>query len=88
MWIWVIIIACVIGAIIGFASSDDKGEGALQGALGGGCLAMGCLARIFFCSYSIAYDLLAFWAIILSIYVYQEGETGRGLLVTTNRKRL
>lgn len=44
MWIWVIIIACIIGAIIGGMSSDNS---AAEGALAGGCMAFGCLARLF-----------------------------------------
>lgn len=45
MWIWIIIIAVVIGAIIGFAQSGEK-EDAVGGAMAGGCLAASCLARI------------------------------------------
>ena len=45
MWIWIIIIAVVIGAIIGFAQSGEK-EDAVSGAMAGGCLAVGCLGRI------------------------------------------
>ena len=43
MWIWIIIGACAIGAIIGFLSSDAAG-----GALAGGCIAIGCLGRLAF----------------------------------------
>jgi len=39
MWIYVLIGAIVIGAIIGMLSSDDSTGGALGGALAGG---MGC----------------------------------------------
>ena len=47
MWIWIIIGACVIGAIIGFFGSDDKsGADAAGGALAGGCMAASCLARL------------------------------------------
>lgn len=48
MWIWIIVIACVIGAIFGFANSDgDNAAGdAAGGALAGGCMAAGCLGRI------------------------------------------
>ena len=45
MWIWILIIFVVGGALIGFLTSDDekRGEGCLGGALaglfqGGGCL--------------------------------------------------
>lgn len=49
MWIWVIIIAIIIGAIWGALSSDEgeRGTGAFSGAVMGG---MGCgfiLFRIF-----------------------------------------
>ena len=49
MWIWVIIIAIIIGAIWGVLSSDEgeRGTGAFSGAVMGG---MGCgfiLFRIF-----------------------------------------
>ena len=48
MWIWIIVIACVVGAIIGFVSSDgdNAGDDAAGGALAGGCLAVGCLTRL------------------------------------------
>lgn len=41
MWIWLIIIAVIIGGAIGFFSSDkdEEGSGCLGGALMGG---MGC----------------------------------------------
>jgi len=42
----VLIIAIVIGALFGFFSEGNK-EGALSGALAGGCLAGDCLSRIF-----------------------------------------
>ena len=45
MWFWIIVIAVVIGAIIGFAQ-DGKGEDATTGALAGGCMAAGCLVRL------------------------------------------
>lgn len=45
MWIWVVIIAAVTGAVIGFARSG-KGEDALGGAAAGGCVAASCLIRI------------------------------------------
>ena len=60
MWIWIIIAAIVIGAIIGFLGSDENsgGEGAAQGAMAGGCMAVGCLARIAIAGLSI---LLILW---------------------------
>lgn len=41
MWIWIIVIAIIIGAILGASSSKDgeRGAGAFSGALMGG---MGC----------------------------------------------
>lgn len=41
MWIWIIIIAIIIGAILGALNSDDgeKGAGAFSGAIAG---EMGC----------------------------------------------
>lgn len=45
MWIWIIIIAVIIGAIIGFAQSGEK-EDAVDGAMAGGCLAASCLMRL------------------------------------------
>ena len=48
MWIWIIIGAVIIGAIIGFFASEgeSKGTDAAQGAMAGGCMAVGCLGRI------------------------------------------
>ncbi len=45
MWIWVILIAVAIGAIVGFAQ-DGKSEDAVGGAMAGGCMAAGCLMRL------------------------------------------
>ncbi len=48
MWIWIIIIAVIIGALWGAMSSDgDNGAGAAAGAITAGCLAGGCLLRLF-----------------------------------------
>lgn len=49
MWIWIIIIAVVIGAAVGYfnsGKSEGAAEGAAGGAMAGGCLAASCLARI------------------------------------------
>ena len=46
MWIWIIIGACVIGAIIGFLGSNGNAEDAAGGAMAGGCMAAGCIVRI------------------------------------------
>lgn len=49
MWIWVVIIAVIVGAVFGMLSGDGNSkENAAGGALAGGCLAIGCLARIAF----------------------------------------
>ncbi|MBQ7420857.1 MAG: hypothetical protein IJV27_01730 [Prevotella sp.] len=46
MWIWIIVIAAIIGGIYGFISSEgDSGEAA-GGAMAGGCMAAGCLTRL------------------------------------------
>ncbi len=45
MWMWIIIIAGVIGAIIAFYNSG-KIKDALEGALTGGCFAGSCLFQI------------------------------------------
>lgn len=51
MWIWFLVIAIVIGAIIGLVSSKDgeKGEGALQGGCfaGAGCITIMMYVMIF-----------------------------------------
>ena len=46
MWIWIIIIAVVIGGIIGFINSDGDSSEAAGGAMAGGCMAAGCIGRI------------------------------------------
>lgn len=55
MWIWIIIIAVIIGAIFGAVSSEDgeKGSGAAEGAFAGGMMAIGCLVRIAIVAISI-----------------------------------
>lgn len=55
MWIWVIVIACIIGGLIGFIGSDGQNAGsdAAGGALAGGCMAAGCLVRIAIAALSI-----------------------------------
>lgn len=47
MWFWIIIIAVIIGAAIGFLGSNGDSEEAVQGGLAGGCMAANCLFRIF-----------------------------------------
>lgn len=60
MWIWIILIAIVIGAIWGAASSEkgESGTGAASGAMAGGCLAAGCLGRLALAAIGI---LLVLW---------------------------
>ncbi|GEM_PF-867549 len=62
MWIWVIIIACVIGGLIGYITSDGKNAGsdAAGGAFAGGCMAAGCLLRIAFIALGIMFILWLF----------------------------
>ena len=57
MWIWVIIIAVIVGAAIGYFNSG-KSEDAASGALAGGCLAAGCLVRLAVAALGI---LLVLW---------------------------
>lgn len=45
MWIWIIIIAVIIGAAIGYFNSG-KSEDAVGEALAGGCMAASCLVRL------------------------------------------
>lgn len=65
MWIWIIIIACVIGAIYGLLSSDGSNSGgdALGGAMAGGCMAVGCLSRLAITALGILFILWLFSAI-------------------------
>lgn len=60
MWIWIIIIAVIIGAIFGASSSEDgeKGAGAASGAFAGGMMAIGCLVRLALAAISI---LIILW---------------------------
>ncbi len=44
-WLLFIIVFAVGGAIVGFLNSGQIKD-ALNGAVGGGCLAVGCLVRI------------------------------------------
>lgn len=53
MWIWIIIIAVIIGAVIGFLGSNGDSEEAVQGGLAGGCMAANCLFRIFLIGVSL-----------------------------------
>lgn len=46
MWIWIIVIAVIIGALVGFFNGDGNSDDALGGALAGGCMAGSCLVRI------------------------------------------
>lgn len=62
MWIWIIIIAVIIGAIWGYLSEGDGG-GAAAGAVAGGCLAGNCLGRLFLAGIFILGILWLFGAI-------------------------
>ncbi len=59
MWIWIIIIAVVIGALVGFFNRGNIGD-ALGGAMAGGCLATGCLIRIAIAAIGILFILWLF----------------------------
>lgn len=41
-----ILVACIIGAIIGFLFSKNPFTGAMNGAVNGGCMAAGCIVRV------------------------------------------
>lgn len=57
MWIWIIVIAVVVGAFLGFAEKGDGGD-AMEGAMAGGCMAAGCVMRIALAAIGI---LLVLW---------------------------
>ena len=60
MWLVIILVFVVIGAIWGASSTDgDAGSGAMLG----GCLAAGCLARLFMAGAVILVTLWLFGAI-------------------------
>lgn len=63
MWFWIIIIAIVIGAIIGFINDDENGSGAAEGAMAGGCMAAGCIGRIAIAAIAILAILWLFGAL-------------------------
>ena len=64
MWFWIIVIAVVIGGIIGALNSDgNSGESAASGAMAGGCLAVGCLTRIAIAAIGIIVVLWLFGAL-------------------------
>ena len=42
----IIIIACIIGGIIGFLTNGNPLSGAFNGAVKGGCFAAGCIVRV------------------------------------------
>lgn len=57
--------ACIIGAFIGYATSDkdDASGNTFAGAMTGGCVAAGCLARLAIAALSILLILWLFRAI-------------------------
>ena len=57
MWIWIIVIAVVIGALWGYSENGNSGD-ALGGAMAGGCMAAGCLTRLAVAALGI---LLVLW---------------------------
>lgn len=59
MWIWIIIIAVIIGAAVGYFNSGEK-EDAVGGALTGGCMAASCLGRLAITAISIIVILWLF----------------------------
>lgn len=64
MWIWIIIIAGVIGAIIAFCNSGRIND-ALEGALTGGCFAGSCLFQILISAIGIFITIWLFEKIFL-----------------------
>lgn len=62
MWLWIIIIAILIGAVIGIFSSNGKNpkSDAASGAFAGGCLAMSCLVKLAIAALSIIFILWLF----------------------------
>lgn len=62
MWIWIIVIAVIIGAVWGFLS-EGKSEDAVGGAMAGGCMAVGCLLRLALAALGIILILWLFGAI-------------------------
>ncbi len=60
MWLVIILVFVVIGAIWGASSTDGD---ASSGAMMGGCLAAGCLARLFMAGAVILVTLWLFGAI-------------------------
>ena len=65
MWLWIIIIAAIIGGIIGFFGGDGNSDDALEGCLGGGCMTGYCLGRIFITGLSILFCLWLFKVLFL-----------------------
>lgn len=63
MWIWIIIIAVIIGGLIGFFGSDGDGSEAASGAMAGGCLAASCLGRLAIAALGILFVLWLFGTI-------------------------
>lgn len=53
MWIWIIIIAVIIGAAIAYFNGDGKKEDALAGGMAGGCMAGNCLLQLAIAAISI-----------------------------------
>lgn len=46
MWIWIIVIVAIIGALWGYFNDDGSSEGAAAGGCMGAMFAGGCLMRI------------------------------------------
>lgn len=56
----ILIIAVILGAIVGFMTGDGKAEDALSGAMAGGCMAGNCLMRLLLAGLSILVILWLF----------------------------
>lgn len=60
MWIWILIIAVIIGGIWGWLNGDGSGDDSLSGAMAGGCLAGNCLFRLLLAGLTILFILWLF----------------------------
>ncbi|CDE40384.1 MAG: hypothetical protein EGP67_05865 [Bacteroidales bacterium] len=63
MWIWIIVIAVVIGGIWGYLNSNGDAGDAFGGAAAGGCLAAGCLFRLLIVGLGIFLTIWLFRAV-------------------------
>jgi hypothetical protein len=60
MWLYVIVIAVIIGAVIGYFGGDGNTDDAFEGAMAGGCMAGSCLLRIAIAALGIIFIIWLF----------------------------